>query len=431
MFDKEYGRAPKILGYMRKVLRLITSFLYVVMIVDTVLGLFKQPVAGAYLLGLLFACLILSYIFRDYSRRGVFLLISHIAMGVGCYFLVDNPYIRLLVFAVLIGYFVDGLIYIRGNYIIKRVFEAPWPCMIFGVITIALGYHLGNVPLQRVGYYMPVLIIFIFLVSLYIDGLEEYLNGARRVSGAPMKQIISVNSLIVTGIITVFVVTIVLGNLLRFDVVLKDVLISLLPILKILVAIIAFVLKFIFSILFGGDTSVTRPQMSLPEDGEENALGKILDLLFITVIIIVSVFLIILFFRWLIRLLLSRQRRRDDVTEELKVKRKMKNKKERFVREDKLKGSTPDMVARRLYKNRVLSFRRYFTPERYSTTKDIKGLIIERPALNKKYFGKVPEKKSEIDEENLELLTEMYEEVRYGEKMPDDSFLKRMKKIKL
>ena len=56
--------------------------------------------------------------------------------------------------------------------------------------------------------------------------------------------------------------------------------------------------------------------------------------MFITVIIIVSVFLIILFFRWLIRLLLSRQRRRDDVTEELKVKRKMKNKKELIANED-------------------------------------------------------------------------------------------------
>ena len=85
---------------------------------------------------------------------------------------------------------------------------------------------------------MPVLIIFIYLVSLYVDGLEEYLNGARRVSGAPMKMIISTNSLIVTGILTVFVVTILLGNALHLDRVLKDVLVSSLVIVRIIVAII-------------------------------------------------------------------------------------------------------------------------------------------------------------------------------------------------
>ena len=90
------------------------------------------------------------------------------------------------------------------------------------------------------------------------------------------------------------------------------------------------------------------------------------------------------------------------------------------------------MIARRMYKNRVLSYKKFFTPERNSTTDDIKNLIILRPMTNKKYFSKKTAKdEAEIDPENVAKLTEMYEEVRYGEKMPDDDFLRKMKKIKL
>ena len=430
--SNEYGSTPDFLRFLRKVLRLINQYLYVIMFVCIIYGLFKQPMPGLSLWGILLGCLILSYIFRDFSRRGVLLLVTHVALGVGCFFLIDNPFVRLLAFCVLVGFFIDGMMYIRSHYLIKRIFEAPWPCMIFGVIAIALGYHIGDVTLQRVGYIMPVLIIFIYLVSLYVDGLEEYLNGARRVSGAPMKMIISTNSLIVTGILTVFVVTILLGNALHLDRVLKDVLVSSLVIVRIIVAIIIFILKFVFSIMFGDNVSVAPPKMKLEEETGDNVLGSILDLIFVTAVIIITVLVVILFFRWLIRLLLSRQKRRDEVTEELTVARKVKVTKEKYTKSDKLKGSTPDMIARRMYKNRVLSYKKFFTPERNSTTDDIKNLIILRPMTNKKYFSKKTAKdEAEIDPENVAKLTEMYEEVRYGEKMPDDDFLRKMKKIKL
>jgi len=431
MPDHKMKSISNILVKLKKAVRLITSFFYVIMLVCTVFGLFRQPMPGIYLMGVLFGCLVLSFIFREFCRRGVTLLMTHIAIGVGCFFLLDNPYIRLLVFLVLIGYFVDGLLYIRRNYMVSRVFEAPWPSMLFGIITIMLGYHIGNMSLQRIGYLMPVLIIFMFLLSLYLDGLEEYLNGSRRVSGAPLKQIISVNSLVVAGLLTVFVVTIVLGNVLGLDVVLKNVLKSFLPLLRIIVGIIIFIFKFIFSLLFDVNGEVESPNMNIIENAGTNALGDFLDLFLIMVFILISVAAVILLFRWLIRLLLSRQGRMDDITEELKVKRKAVTKKEKFAREDKLKGTTPDMVARRLYKNKVLSYKRYFIPEKHSTTGDIKELIILRPALNKMYYHSDSEDRPEIDEEKVQLLTEMYEDVRYGEKMPDDDFLRKMKKIKL
>ncbi|SEQ64792.1 hypothetical protein SAMN02910369_02176 [Lachnospiraceae bacterium NE2001] len=421
---------------LRKILRIIYQFFYVIMFVDIAFGLFQQPMPGVKLFSVLFACLVLSYVFRDICRRGVILLITHVLIGVGSYFLIDNVYVRLLSFAVIFAYFIDGLIYIRNHYILKRFFESPWPCMIFGVITIALGYHIGDVALQRVGYIIPVLIIFSYLVSLYVEGLEEYLNGARRVSGAPMKQIVSTNSLIVLGILTVFVVTILLGNVLHFDTVLKDVLISSLVIVRILVVLIMFILKLVFSLMFGDIVSVSAPQMRLDDGAGENALGNILDMLFIIAIIAVSVAFVILFFRWLIRMLLSRQKRIEDVTEELHVKRKVKAEKEKYTKEDKLKGSTPDMVARRLYKTKVLSFKKYFTPERNSTTLDIQELMITRPSLNKKKnFWKEPGGRSSgLSEEeiaqNVSKLTDMYDEVRYGEKMPDSNFIRRMKKLK-
>ena len=89
---------------------------------------------------------------------------------------------------------------------------------------------------------------------------------------------------------------------------------------------------------------------------------------------------------------------------------------DKYTDSDKLVGNSPEIKARRIYKRKVQSFRRFFIPDRNATTKDI--LIM----MNHSDGDNLPK---EVD-----TLTDMYNDVRYGGVIPDSKFLRDMKKLK-
>ena len=436
----------KVLPFLRRVLRLLYQFCYIIMIIDLVYGLFRQPVLDVKWFGLILLMLVISYFLRERCTRGIVLFLLHVGMGAAIFFIVDNLYLKIVLFLLLLHFFTDGLLYIRNGYTLKRFFDAPWPAVFLGVALTALGAYLDYNTLIKIGYITPIAIMIIFLIALYIEGLESYLYRTRYVTGAPLSQIVSINSVIVSGILCIIFVVIALGNLLHFDVALQGFIESLLKILALIIAVVMFILHFIMSVLLGANFSFMTGFSNLaPIDEDSGLIARIIEFVIISLFMAVIIYMMIRVIKWIIRLLLARQDRSYEISEDLMKDRERRIVRERIIHEDRLIGDSPSVKARRIYKRKVLSYRRFFKPKQNETTTDIKlkmnkaqlDMQIKPWEFSDQNKNDVKEEsdieeaktmKSEVDcEKENNVLTEMYNEVRYGGLEPDREFLKKMK----
>lgn len=407
----------KKLPFLRRVFRLIYQYLYLILILNLALGLFRRPIVEVKWCALFFMILVLSYVFREICSRGFYLLLVHIVFGAVALLVISDPYLKWVSLAVVLEFYIDGLYYIHSGFTLKRFFEAPWPSVLIGVATLALGYHFNNDGLVMLGYMVPLAITIVFLIALYLEGLEEYLTRTKHVSGAPFKQIISVNSLIICAIFCVVFAVIAIGDLLSFDVALANFGKSIYKLLKLIVMIILFLFKLLYSLFFGGMPKLKKGGRKIEQLVDEpGLLANIIEFIFISAFIVFVAYVIIRFFRWIIRLIISKQDRKNDLVENLSAKKPNTVEKERYVGINDLEGDSPVIKARKIYKKKVTSFKDKFTADKKHTTKDIEDMMNSAAA-------------DMSGDSNYSELTDMYNQVRYGNVIPDRKFLKDMKSL--
>ena len=403
-----------ILPFLRRLLRMIYQYIYVILILQLAYGLFRQPLVGIKWLLYILGILTISYIFRDICSRGIVLFLIHAATGVATYFVVGSVVLRWIIIAITLEFFMDAMLYMHSNYTLKRMFDTPWMSLALGVATTALGAYFGVRTLVIIGYTLPIATILIFLVSLYLEGLEEYLHRTKHVSGAPMGQIISVNSIIVSGIMGIILIVIAMGSLLHLDIALAGFVTAVLRIIKIIFLIIVAVLGFIFSILSGGMgfSGGGLPEIEEMAD-EPGLLASVLQFIIIMLFMAFMVYMLIRLIRWIVRIMIARQDRTYEMVEDISGREKTLFTRESVVREDRLRGGSPVIRARRIYRSRILRLRASFVPDRTDTTGDISGLV--------ELYGN--------GDMNIHDLTSIYNDVRYGDRVPTAEELRRMKKM--
>ena len=419
------------MSFFRKLARLLFQYFYIMLIINSVYGLFNQPVISFRWWIYVFGMLAVSYTLRDVLNRGVVLFFGHAAVGVLTYFVARDVYLKTVLLIVLGVFFIDALIYVHNNFTLRRNFEAPYHCIILGLCALGIGWYFHNTDLMKVSYVLTVCVIMMYFISLYIEGLESHLEKTSFLEGAPLKQIISVNSLIILGILLGSVIVIMVGNLLHFDELLMRICDYLLFVVKILLIIILAILQFIFVMMGLGMPNTGSAMEQLPDVSDKpNMIADILQFIITAVIIAFIVYIVFNFFKWLIRLLILRHRKDTDIVEDIRSKKRTGVKYEKYTKPDKLAGNSPEMKARRIYRKKVLTFKRFFVPVDSCTTGDILDMMNHRSTLDK-----VSTKEKETTEKDMEAqakneeISDMYNQVRYGGLHPDADFLKRMKKL--
>ena len=419
MYDK--------LLFVRKILRLLYQFLFMILLGDLFLSSIYKPVLGVTPIIEIFVIMVLSYVLRDKVSHGIFMLLTHIAMSVGIFFIENNiPKRIVLVFVVSLCFF-DGMNYILKGYSLKRMFDTPWEAMIFGLLTIALGAYYHNSIVTHIGYVIPIIMIILYLLAIYIEGLMNYVISAKDVSGIPIKQIVTTNSFIVSAVMLVIIILVVISDLLDFSGLAFALGKVFVGILKILGVIFLLIIK-LLSAMSGTRENVTRQSMQQIEEiaEETNMLAVILETILYGLLILLTLFVIWKVFKKLIRIFLDRQDRRYDMTETLAADNSDKIKREK-IKKKRQGRLTPEMKARSIYKKKVLSYKDNFQPDSTDTTKDI--LRAARRTEKEEYVDwPVHLLDEKVTEESM---TEMYNRVRYGGEIPDKEFLKKMKELKL
>ena len=412
----------------RKWLRLIYEFFFILLIIDDVFILSEKKMLGTKGLLILGGILIVSYIARDVLSHAISLFIAHGILAIVQYYIMQNQYLGIVMILVTVGIFIDASMYMKRGYIIRRAFEFPGDVVFLGLLGSILAAYFHVPKLSTLGYIASIIMLTNFLFSLYLEGLANYMEMNRRVKGIPVKQLVSVNSFIVTTVIMIIVVTIFLADIFGLPEVVKGFALALLGILKILLIILS-VLFSVVSGLFG--TSYITPEQGRRQieevAREESIFGRIVYFILVAVLIIAAIFVLIKICSFIVRWLISKQERNNEMTEDLAPKKKKRIAKTHIEREDKTGVLSLEQKARRIYKKRVLSFRRFFLPDSSDTTGDIEEAMMKMLLENSNDNS---EDTSVITDDGATSLTELYNAVRYGNAKVDKNYLAEMKKAK-
>lgn len=406
----------------RKWFRLIYEFFFILLIMDGTLCLSEKSMLGPKQLIILGVILVVSYIARDLLSHAISLFIVHGIMAILQYYIMQDVYLGIVMILTVIGIMIDAAMYMKRGYVIKRAFEFPGDVILLGLLCAIIAAYLKIPKLQMVSYISSVIMLTNYLFSLYLEGMITYMEMNRRVKGIPVKQLVSVNSFIVTTVIMIILVTIFMADILGLPEVVKGFFLAMLGILKIIFIVLSVALSIITG-LFG--TSYITPEQGRQQietvAREESIFGRIVYFMLVAMLIIAAAYVLIKICSFIVRWLISKQERNNEMTEDLSTKKKKRLEKKHLEKDEDTGILSLEQKARNIYKKRVLSFRRYFLPDSSDTTGDIEEAmmktLLEKNELNE-------------GEETSPGLTELYNAVRYGNVKVDRSYLSKMKKAK-
>ena len=258
----------KITG-IRKVLKLIYQYMFMIMLFDFIRVLFQKDPLDPKALLILGAIHLISFLVRDFCVNGIPLFILHLVMGVIVFFIVPDVFVKVLLLMAVVEIFLDNLFYINRGYMLKRLFEAPWEVFLLGITASLLAIYMKQHTFFIMSYVITISLYINYMIGMYLEGLERYVVTNRNISGIPMKQIVSVNSVMVSGIMLFIVIMVGLSDILGFPDIVAGFFKSVAMLLKIVFLFLGVLLNLFFG-FFGldivpADKNVQKINESNPE----------------------------------------------------------------------------------------------------------------------------------------------------------------------
>ena len=299
---------------------------------------------------------------------------------------------------------------IRRNRL-KELDDFPWTIFAFGFIAHLFAKELNSQSLETMSYVIPLIMLFIYYLMTYLDGVKEYIDSTKDVSGLPLKRIIKTNSSIVMLILFLIGISVLLCRYIDFQGVIKGIINCVIYIIR----IFAFGLSFIFKLLSNiishdgvGSIEVKEQYDTFVKENQRDGLISseiFLEVFFVLFVLYVSYLII----RRVIKRLMMHRIYEGDVVENIEKPKKdikeHKSKKKWFFKE-----SNEEKI-RKYYKFRILK-------ERYDLRfkPDLTPREIQEELLLKEV--------ADVSE-----ITELYTAVRYGNCMPDKAMVKKASRL--
>ncbi|HBE09752.1 MAG TPA: hypothetical protein DCY81_04325 [Lachnospiraceae bacterium] len=392
--------------------RVIYTYLFLLLGGHFILFLFKQDAFGWKELLVTAALVIISYLVRLKAGNNLIVFIVHIAAGAAGFFILSTVANRIVFILNVLVMMITAIRSLRRDTVIGAFEEVPWPVLFIGTFMYWLGLEYNNPGIRSFAYFLPVLIILVYLVILYLDGVSDYFGWTKDVSDVPVNRMLKVNSVIFLGIVIFSIVALVLAYVFKLDELFVRFLKSLVWVLRLIFLGFKLIYELFYALFGGGKTSSLNDKSAMEEmqeidRGEMTEGGR-----FIVVLAIIIIAAVVLYFvlRKIIRALLSRRNTDSDTVVEIKEKIKNESeKKTSLLTRIKEKLSNEERV-RRMYKNNILRLDKPGVPIAEETTVDIEKRLMETSG------------------DDVSGMTEIYNMIRYGSKEADLSTVREMRK---
>lgn len=392
--------------------RIILRMLYEVVFVSLILYffaiLFLNEMPGFFVIVSLLLLYVLSFGIREWSPTHMVILFLHLGL-MGVLFVLPFPgRLGLVLIGVQVYLTISALVYSHKGAVVKPITDVPWPSFLVCCLIYILSMVSHQSLLMTITYIITILLLLIYYLILYVEGLTKYMDATRDVSGLPLKRMVQTNTRIVGIIILILLFGLFMGHIFGTEGI-TDVLLTVCGIIvQCIFQIIRFLLSMLSEIWGVGDLNYAEGDFVLPE--QVTGWGLILEILLMVVFIGAMVFFFYRLLRKLIKLLLKPRSYEEDIVEAAE-KEKTVTKEKSYGKISFPRSLTLAEKARRYYKLRIIKYKDEISLNSQSTCRDIENEI------RQKGFDEVKE------------ITEFYSEIRYGAGAVDKKTLKKMKEL--
>lgn len=402
------------LEFLRTLLRMLFQLLFVLMLTHVYyVGYVDKPIEPE-CIGTIMFYFLLAYTLDFFARSLLLKLAFHLGMIISA---IAIPYvIEVKVLLIIVVLCITNITVGRQLFKKKRVESRKTPVPIGYMIVVFFmnlyAYSQGDNSLIRTCNILPIVMLFIFLAQVYLDGLGNYIDQTNSITGVPIKRIVFTNTTFVGGIIFALLVVVVLLNIFGVDG-------SSIPIWRGLSSaclLLFFGILYLFGSFMNKFTDDSKDGLAyteaarvLKEDGT-NKLGEVLEMLLYVAIIAAVIYVLYKMIFMFAKILLSRKQNEFDNIERAEAIAEAAEQRESTNTKYEAQSSEEEKI-RKLYKNRILKQKHFLEPTEYKTAREYEQ------AARAQEIGDIKE------------ITDLYTSVRYGNGTVDKTTVKEMKEL--
>lgn len=353
---------------------------------------------------------LLSYLIRDFAPNHILLTVGHLVLAGLLVILPGTVWIRTVTGIYDIGYLLPcAVAYAKRGSRLTDMSE-PWPSILAGIFVYFASIGMELPVLSNLSYIAVALLMAIYMMIRYIQGLKRYISQTTEVSEQSIRDIAFINGRVV--LFLAVLVLLLMGacrflDLSGFVTVLAR---AFAKVVQTVFGAIMVIWVFVLTLLTKGGPAATSLdyQDTLNEYYQNSVKGyDVFTLILKVVVVLLLIFFLVRILLKVIRFLLKPRSYADDVIEF--IAEEPNQHKERITNSRIMHRLTAEERARKIYKKSILRYKDVITLNKRMTCEDIRQEITE----------------TEVG--NVEGISAIYEQIRYGAGEVDNYVIREMK----
>lgn len=358
-------------------------------------------IAGAFLL---------SYLIRDFAPNHILLTGGHLVLAGLLVILPGAVWIRAVTGLYDIGYLLPcAVAYAKRGSRLADMSE-PWPSILAGIIIYFASIGMKLPVLSNLSYIAVALLMAVYLMIRYVQGLKRYISQTAEVSEQSIRDIAFVNGRVVLFLSGIVLLLMGACRFLDLSGLVNVLAAACAKVIQTVFGAIMVIWVFVLTLLTKGGPEATSLdyQDTLNEYYQNSVRGyDIFTLILKVFVVLLLIFFLVRILLQVIQFLLKPRSYADDVIE--LVDEEPHQYKERITVRHILHRMTDEERARKIYKKSILRYKDVITFNRRLTCEDIRQQI------------------SEMEDGNVDDISAIYEQIRYGSRKVNDHVIQEMK----
>ena len=353
---------------------------------------------------------LLSYLIRDFAPNHILLTVGHLVLAGLLVILPGTVWIRTVTGIYDIGYLLPcAVAYAKRGSGLTDMSE-PWPSILAGVFVYFASIGMELPVLSNLSYIAVALLMAIYMMIRYIQGLKRYISQTTEVSEQSIRDIAFINGRVVLFLAVLVLLLMGACRFLDLSGFVNVLARAFAKVVQTVFGAIMVIWVFVLTLLTKGGPAATSLdyQDTLNEYYQNSVKGyDVFTLILKVFVVLLLIFFLVRILLQVIRFLLKPRSYADDVIE--LIAEEPNQYKERITNRRIMHRLTAEEQARKIYKKSILRYKDVITLNKRMTCEDIRQEITE----------------TEVG--NVEGISAIYEQIRYGAGEVDNYVIREMK----
>lgn len=353
---------------------------------------------------------LLSYLIRDFAPNHILLTVGHLVLAGLLVILPGTVWIRTVTGIYDIGYLLPcAVAYAKRGSGLTDMSE-PWPSILAGIIIYFASIGMKLSVLSNLSYIAVALLMAIYMMIRYIQGLKRYISQTTEVSEQSIRDIAFINGRVVLFLAVLVLLLMGACRFLDLSGFVNVLARAFAKVVQTVFGAIMVIWVFVLTLLTKGGPAATSLdyQDTLNEYYQKSVKGyDVFTLILKVFVVLLLIFFLVRILLQVIRFLLKPRSYADDVIE--LIAEEPNQYKERITNRRIMHRLTAEEQARKIYKKSILRYKDVITLNKRMTCEDIRQEITE----------------TEVG--NVEGISAIYEQIRYGAGEVDNYVIREMK----